>query len=125
MNDTELRKYLEKLAKTRGIPFQFDRFQSDAVVSGGLKLNLDIIEVDRGRRTGYSGNFSAYQAKKAEVLEAEAVQNRKFDRLLAQEEVWIRKGIEARRTRNEGRGSVSGLSRRCGLCRSSRSSQWA
>ncbi|OGP58853.1 MAG: hypothetical protein A2V67_19250 [Deltaproteobacteria bacterium RBG_13_61_14] len=49
MNDTELRKYLEKLARTRGIPFQFDRFQSDAVVSDGLKLNLDIIEVDRGR----------------------------------------------------------------------------
>ena len=62
-----------------------------------------IIELDRGRLTGYSGNFSAYQVKKAEALEVESTQNRKFDRVLAQEEVWIRKGIEARRTRNEGR----------------------
>lgn len=67
------------------------------------KVATQIIELDRGRLTRYSGNFSAYQAKKAEALDAEAVQNRKFDRLLAQEEVWIRKGIEARRTRNEGR----------------------
>jgi len=67
------------------------------------KVATQIVELDRGRLTGYSGNFSAYEAKKAEALEAEAVQNRKFDRLLAQEEVWIRKGIEARRTRNEGR----------------------
>ena len=67
------------------------------------KVATQINELDRGRLTGYSGNFSAYEAKKAEALEAEAVQNRKFDRLLAQEEVWIRKGIEARRTRNEGR----------------------
>ena len=67
------------------------------------KVATQIIELDRGRLTGYSGNFSAYQARKAEALEAEAVQNRKFDRLLAQEEVWIRKGVEARRTRNEGR----------------------
>ena len=62
-----------------------------------------IIELDRGWLSGYSGNFSVYQSKKAEALEAEAVQNRKFDRFLAQEEVWIRRGIEARRTRNEGR----------------------
>jgi len=62
-----------------------------------------IVELDRGRMTGYGGNFSLYQAKKVEALDAEAVQNRKFDRVLAQEEVWIRKGIEARRTRNEGR----------------------
>ena len=64
---------------------------------------LQIIELDRGRLTTYSGNFSAYQQKKAEALEAEAMQSRKFDKLLAQEEAWIRKGIEARRTRNEGR----------------------
>jgi ABC transport system ATP-binding/permease protein len=64
---------------------------------------LRIIEIDRGVLSGYGGNFSAYQKKKAEALEVEAVHGRKFDKLLALEEVWIRKGIEARRTRNEGR----------------------
>ena len=49
MTDAEFRAYLEKLAKTRGIPFQFDRFQSDTVVSDGLKLNLEVIATDRGR----------------------------------------------------------------------------
>ncbi len=62
-----------------------------------------IIELDRGRLTTYPGNFSAYQARKAEDLATEAIHNRKFDKFLAQEEVWIRKGVEARRTRNEGR----------------------
>ena len=67
------------------------------------RVATEIIELDRGRLSGYSGNFSAYQVRKAEALEAESTQNRKFDRVLAQEEVWIRKGVEARRTRNEGR----------------------
>ncbi len=62
-----------------------------------------ILELDRGNLSGYPGNFSAYQVKKAEGLETEALHQRKFDKVLAQEEVWIRKGIEARRTRNEGR----------------------
>jgi ATP-binding cassette subfamily F protein uup len=62
-----------------------------------------IIELDRGRLSSWPGNFSDYEAKKAEALETEAMHERKFDKLLAQEEVWIRKGIEARRTRNEGR----------------------
>ena len=62
-----------------------------------------IIELDRGQLREYSGNFTAYQAKKAEQLEIEAVHNRKFDKFWKQEEVWIRKGVEARRTRNEGR----------------------
>ena len=62
-----------------------------------------IIELDRGRLGSYQGNFSAYQTEKAAELETEAVHQRKFDKFLAQEEVWIRKGIEARRTRNEGR----------------------
>jgi ATP-binding cassette subfamily F protein uup len=62
-----------------------------------------IIELDRGSLSAYPGNFSAYQVKKAAMLETEAVHGRKFDQVLAQEEVWIRKGIEARRTRNEGR----------------------
>jgi ATP-binding cassette subfamily F protein uup len=64
---------------------------------------LRIIELDRGRLSAYPGNFSVYQQKKAEALETEAVHQRKFDKVLAQEEVWIRKGVEARRTRNEGR----------------------
>jgi ATP-binding cassette subfamily F protein uup len=62
-----------------------------------------IVELDRGHLSTYPGNFAAYQQKKAEALETEAVHQRKFDKVLAQEEVWIRKGIEARRTRNEGR----------------------
>ena len=62
-----------------------------------------IVELDRGLLVGFDGNFSAYQIKKQELLEIEAVHNEKFDKVLAQEEVWIRKGIQARRTRNEGR----------------------
>ncbi|GGI53423.1 ATP-binding cassette domain-containing protein [Oxalicibacterium solurbis] len=62
-----------------------------------------IIELDRGRLLSFPGNFSAYQARKEELLANEEVENAKFDKLLAQEEVWIRKGVEARRTRNEGR----------------------
>ncbi|MDN0082909.1 ATP-binding cassette domain-containing protein [Crenobacter sp. SG2305] len=62
-----------------------------------------IIELDRGILRSYPGNFTAYQTKKAEELAVEEEQNRLFDKFHAQEEVWIRKGIEARRTRNEGR----------------------
>ncbi len=62
-----------------------------------------IVELDRGYLRSYPGNFSAYQARKSDELAAEAVANRKFDKFWAQEEVWIRRGIEARRTRDEGR----------------------
>jgi ATP-binding cassette subfamily F protein uup len=62
-----------------------------------------IFELDRGRLSGFPGTFAAYRQRKDEMLLAEAQQQAKFDKLLAQEEVWIRKGIEARRTRNEGR----------------------
>jgi len=62
-----------------------------------------IIELDRGQLREYTGNFTAYQAKKAEQLEIEAVHNRKFDKFWKQEEVWIRKGVQARRCRDEGR----------------------
>ncbi|MBP7204486.1 MAG: ATP-binding cassette domain-containing protein [Propionivibrio sp.] len=62
-----------------------------------------IVELDRGRLLSCPGNFSAYQVKKEQILHDEAIQNAKFDKFLAQEEVWIRKGVEARRTRNEGR----------------------
>lgn len=62
-----------------------------------------IIELDRGRLLSYPGNFTAYQVRKAEQLAIEDVENAKFDKVLAQEEVWIRQGVKARRTRNEGR----------------------
>ena len=62
-----------------------------------------IIELDRGALSSYPGTFTEFQVHKQEELETEAVHNRKFDKVLAQEEIWIRKGVEARRTRNEGR----------------------
>ena len=62
-----------------------------------------IVELDRGRLRSYPGSFGQYQARKADELASEAVLDAKFDKLLAQEEAWIRKGVEARRTRNEGR----------------------
>ena len=62
-----------------------------------------VIELDRGRLASFPGSYSEYQRRKEELLNAEAQHNAKFDKLLAQEEVWIRKGIQARRTRNEGR----------------------
>ncbi|WP_341643725.1 ATP-binding cassette domain-containing protein [Thauera sp. SDU_THAU2] len=62
-----------------------------------------IIELDRGRLASYPGRFADYQRRKVEELEAEEKAAARFDKFLAQEEVWIRKGVEARRTRNEGR----------------------
>ena len=62
-----------------------------------------IVELDRGLLSSFPGRFSEYLARKAEQLDAEEKANARFDKLLAQEEVWIRKGVEARRTRNEGR----------------------
>ncbi|WP_124950004.1 ATP-binding cassette domain-containing protein [Sulfuriferula thiophila] len=66
-------------------------------------VSQQIIELDRGKLRSYEGNFSEYQRLKAEQLAIEAVEQAKFDKFLAQEEVWIRKGVQARRTRNEGR----------------------
>ena len=62
-----------------------------------------IVELDRGRLLSYPGNFTQYQALKEEQLAQEAVINAKADKLLAQEEVWVRKGVEARRTRSQSR----------------------
>ncbi|HEX7639130.1 MAG TPA: ATP-binding cassette domain-containing protein, partial [Burkholderiaceae bacterium] len=62
-----------------------------------------IVELDRGRLRSYPGNFSGYEGAKARELEAEALANARADKLLAQEEVWIRKGVEARRTRSVAR----------------------
>ena len=62
-----------------------------------------IIELDRGQLVSYPGSFAAYLRQKAEALHNEAQENARFDKVLKEEEVWIRQGVQARRTRNEGR----------------------
>jgi ATP-binding cassette subfamily F protein uup len=92
-------EWLEEMLISSGVSMVFithDRRFLDRVATR-------IVELDRGRLLSCPGNFSAYLAKKELILHDEAIQNAKFDKFLAQEEVWIRKGVEARRTRNEGR----------------------
>jgi ATP-binding cassette subfamily F protein uup len=86
------------LREFRGAVFLIthDRAFLDAVVTR-------IVELDRGTLRSYPGSFSAYERTKAEELHAESLANARADKLLAQEEVWIRKGVEARRTRSVGR----------------------
>ncbi|MBX5459836.1 MAG: ATP-binding cassette domain-containing protein [Steroidobacteraceae bacterium] len=67
------------------------------------RVTTRIVELDRGVLRSYPGNFAAYESRKLEELAAEEIANRRFDKFWAQEEAWIRKGVEARRTRNEGR----------------------
>jgi ATP-binding cassette subfamily F protein uup len=67
------------------------------------KLATRIVDLDRGQLTSWAGNYQDYLQRKAAALEDEANQNAEFDKKLAKEEVWIRQGIKARRTRNEGR----------------------
>lgn len=67
------------------------------------KLSTRIVELDRGQLRSFEGNYSRYLELKAQQLEAEDKQNALFDKKLAEEEAWIRQGIKARRTRNEGR----------------------
>lgn len=62
-----------------------------------------IVDLDRGNLSSYPGNYEEYLLAKEEALRVEADQNAQFDKVLAQEEAWIREGIKARRTRNEGR----------------------
>ena len=62
-----------------------------------------IVELDRGQLHGFPGTYSEFEQARGEQLEAEAKARQRFDKFWAQEEVWIRKGVEARRTRNEGR----------------------
>ena len=72
-----------------------------------------IVELDRGQLRSYPGNFQQYQLQKEEQLAQELVINAKADKLLAQEEVWIRKGVEARRTRSQSRiGRLEALRQR-------------
>ena len=91
--------WLEELLKGfRGsvVVITHDRAFLDAIATR-------IVELDRGVLRSYPGNFAAYEARKAEQLSAEALANARADKLLAQEEVWVRKGVEARRTRSVGR----------------------
>ena len=92
-------EWLEEMLISSGVSMTFithDRRFLDRVATR-------IVELDRGRLLSCPGNFSGYLAKKEMILHDESIQNAKFDKFLAQEEVWIRKGVEARRTRNEGR----------------------
>ena len=67
------------------------------------KMATRIVDLDRGKLVSYPGNYDLYLTTKEENLRVEELQNDLFDKKLAQEEVWIRQGIKARRTRNEGR----------------------
>ena len=93
-----LEEYLKTTYKNQKslVVITHDRFFLDSV-------STRIIELDRGLLRSYEGGFTAYERRKAEEINAETLANRRFDKFWAQEEVWIRKGIEARRTRNEGR----------------------
>ena len=66
-------------------------------------LATRIVEIDRGRLFDFACNYDTFLERKEELLHAEAQENSRFDKKMAEEEVWIRKGIKARRTRNEGR----------------------
>ncbi len=67
------------------------------------RISTRIVELDRGKLTSYPSNYAVYLRTKEANLEAESVQAAKFDKNLAKEEVWIRQGVKARRTRNQGR----------------------
>jgi ATP-binding cassette subfamily F protein uup len=67
------------------------------------RLATRIVELDRGRLTSWPGDYAAFLRKKEEWLASEAIQQEKFDKKLAEEEAWLRQGVKARRTRNEGR----------------------
>ena len=66
-------------------------------------LATRIVEIDRGQVTSWPGDWANYERRREERLNAQAQENARFDKLLAQEEIWIRQGIKARRTRDEGR----------------------
>ncbi|NML13800.1 ATP-binding cassette domain-containing protein [Azohydromonas caseinilytica] len=97
--DLDAIEWLQELLKAwKGalVLISHDRAFIDAVATR-------IVELDRGVLRSYPGNFSAFESTKARELEAEALASARADKLLAQEEVWIRKGVEARRTRSVSR----------------------
>jgi ABC transport system ATP-binding/permease protein len=67
------------------------------------RLATRILELDRGEVTSWPGDYATYLRRKEEAIETESISNEKFDKKLAEEEAWIRRGVKARRTRNEGR----------------------
>src|SRR5262249_12838421 len=67
------------------------------------RLATRIVELDRGQLTPWPGDYATYRRRKEDALSNEAQQQEKFDKKLAEEEAWLRQGIKARRTRNEGR----------------------
>ncbi|WP_374641948.1 ribosomal protection-like ABC-F family protein [Hydrogenophaga sp.] len=96
---------LDSIAWLEGL---LQEFKGSVVVISHDRAFLDgvttrIVELDRGKLLSFPDNFARYQALKEEQLAQEAVVNARADKLLAQEEVWIRKGVEARRTRAQGR----------------------
>jgi len=97
--DVEAINWLENFLLTSNITLLFITHDRTFL----RKLATRIIELDRGILTSWPGDFDNYLVKKEEALKVEAEQNALFDKKLAQEEVWIRQGIKARRTRNEGR----------------------
>src|SRR5204863_8899131 len=76
------------------------------------KLSTRILEIDRGRLFDWSCDYDTFLVRKEDALAAEEKQNALFDKRLAEEEVWLRQGINARRTRNEGRVRASEQMRR-------------
>ena len=91
--------WLEELLRGQGgavVVITHDRMFLDAVATR-------IVELDRGCLTSFPGRFAEYQARKEFMANEEALANARADKLLAQEEVWVRKGVEARRTRSVGR----------------------
>jgi ABC transport system ATP-binding/permease protein len=96
------------LASIAWLETLLNNFKGSVVLISHDRTFLDnvvtrIVELDRGKLATYPGNYAAYETQKAAQLEFESTVNAKFDKFLAQEEVWIRKGVEAHRTRNEGR----------------------
>lgn len=97
--DIEMVKWLEQAVKQYSgaiIFISHDRAFIRAIATR-------IVDIDRGQLTSYDGNYDNYLQKKAHDLEVQETQNKEFDKKLAKEEAWIRQGIKARRTRNEGR----------------------
>ncbi|WP_422930432.1 ATP-binding cassette domain-containing protein [Singulisphaera sp. PoT] len=97
--DIEAIRWLEEFLPRAGLTLIF--VTHDRVFLG--KLATRILELDRGHLFDWSCDYATFLARKEDLLAAESRHNSLFDKKLAQEEVWIRKGVEARRTRNEGR----------------------